>query len=95
MPRKEYKKLKGRQLSERTAEDMVNLLNTSLEITQFLELCRSLKGMQSTSQHRYTTRSKSKVMENKVEALEQQNQDLKGEVSQLKKQMAQMFQVLS
>ncbi|RDX64286.1 hypothetical protein CR513_57172, partial [Mucuna pruriens] len=34
-------------------------------------------------------------MENKVGALELQNQDLKGEVSQLKEQMTQMFQVLS
>ncbi|RDY01973.1 hypothetical protein CR513_14637, partial [Mucuna pruriens] len=34
-------------------------------------------------------------MESKVEVLEQQNQDLKGEVSQLKEQMAQMFQILT
>ncbi|RDX70796.1 hypothetical protein CR513_49921, partial [Mucuna pruriens] len=34
-------------------------------------------------------------MENKVEALKQQNQDIKGEVSQLKEQMTQMFQILS
>ncbi|RDX79088.1 hypothetical protein CR513_40528, partial [Mucuna pruriens] len=34
-------------------------------------------------------------MESKIEALGLQNQDLKGEVSQLKKQMAQMFQILS
>ncbi|RDY07396.1 hypothetical protein CR513_08490, partial [Mucuna pruriens] len=34
-------------------------------------------------------------MGNKIEALELQNQDLKGEVSQLKERMAQMFQILS
>ncbi|RDY01164.1 hypothetical protein CR513_15544, partial [Mucuna pruriens] len=34
-------------------------------------------------------------MESKVETLEQQNQDLKGEVGQLREQMAQMFQILS
>ncbi|RDY11817.1 hypothetical protein CR513_03457, partial [Mucuna pruriens] len=34
-------------------------------------------------------------MENKIEELELKNQDLKGEVSQLKEQMAQMFQILS
>ncbi|RDY00954.1 hypothetical protein CR513_15802, partial [Mucuna pruriens] len=33
-------------------------------------------------------------MESKVDALEQQNQDLKGEVGQLREQMAQMFQIL-
>ncbi|RDX69965.1 hypothetical protein CR513_50848, partial [Mucuna pruriens] len=42
----------------------------------------------------YTTRSKSKAMESKIKALELQNQDLKGEVSQLKEQMVQMFQIL-
>ncbi|RDY11349.1 hypothetical protein CR513_04006, partial [Mucuna pruriens] len=45
--------------------------------------------------HRYATFSKSRAMENKVKALEQQNQDLKGEVDQLKEQMTQMFQLLS
>ncbi|RDX89961.1 hypothetical protein CR513_28213, partial [Mucuna pruriens] len=34
-------------------------------------------------------------MESKVEALEQQNQDLKSEVGQLWEQMAQMFQILT
>ncbi|RDX72860.1 hypothetical protein CR513_47604, partial [Mucuna pruriens] len=34
-------------------------------------------------------------MESKVEALEQQNQDLRGEVGQLWEQMAQMFQILT
>ncbi|RDY02283.1 hypothetical protein CR513_14272, partial [Mucuna pruriens] len=34
-------------------------------------------------------------MESKVEALEQQNQDLKGEVGQLTEQMAQIFQMLT
>ncbi|RDX60683.1 hypothetical protein CR513_61154, partial [Mucuna pruriens] len=88
--------------SLRVAEGMVHPLNTPPEITQFLELYQSLYnnlkslssppqgtlGKQSMSQHRYATRSKSKAMENKVEALKQQNQDLKGEVSQLKEQMA-------
>ncbi|RDX77970.1 hypothetical protein CR513_41821, partial [Mucuna pruriens] len=43
----------------------------------------------------YTKRTKSKAVESKIETLELQNQDLKGEVSQLKEQMAQMFQILS
>ncbi|RDY06702.1 hypothetical protein CR513_09271, partial [Mucuna pruriens] len=43
----------------------------------------------------YVTHSKSKAMESKIEVLEFQNQDLKGEVGQLKEQMAQMFQILS
>ncbi|RDX74114.1 hypothetical protein CR513_46172, partial [Mucuna pruriens] len=34
-------------------------------------------------------------MESKVETLEQQNQDLKGEVGQLREQMAQIFQILT
>ncbi|RDY14332.1 hypothetical protein CR513_00610, partial [Mucuna pruriens] len=34
-------------------------------------------------------------MESKVEALEQQNQDLRGEVRQLREEMAQMFQMLT
>ncbi|RDX73876.1 hypothetical protein CR513_46447, partial [Mucuna pruriens] len=53
------------------------------------------KAKQSMHQHKYTTRLKSKVMENKVEALEQQNQDLRGEVGQLQEQMVQMFQILT
>ncbi|RDX82627.1 hypothetical protein CR513_36561, partial [Mucuna pruriens] len=53
------------------------------------------KAKQSTHQHKYTTRLKSKAMESKVEALEQQNQDLRGEVGQLWEQMAQMFQILT
>ncbi|RDX73770.1 hypothetical protein CR513_46577, partial [Mucuna pruriens] len=44
---------------------------------------------------RYATHSMTRAMENNVEVLEQQNQDLKGEVSQLKEQMTQMFQILS
>ncbi|RDX93097.1 hypothetical protein CR513_24690, partial [Mucuna pruriens] len=53
------------------------------------------KVKQSTHQHKYTTILRSKVMESKVEALEQQNEDLRGEVGQLRKQMAQMFQILT
>ncbi|RDX82625.1 hypothetical protein CR513_36559, partial [Mucuna pruriens] len=41
------------------------------------------------------TCSRSKALESKIEALELENQDLKGDVSQLKEQMAQMFQNLS
>ncbi|RDX85180.1 hypothetical protein CR513_33676, partial [Mucuna pruriens] len=51
-------------------EGMVYPLNTPVEIMQFLELCNSLKAKLSASQHWYATCSKSKVMENKVEALE-------------------------
>ncbi|RDY09899.1 hypothetical protein CR513_05667, partial [Mucuna pruriens] len=47
------------------------------------------------SQHKYTIHLRSKSMESKVEALEQQNQDLRGEVGQLREQMAQMFQILT
>ncbi|RDX82980.1 hypothetical protein CR513_36171, partial [Mucuna pruriens] len=39
----------------------------------------------------YATRSKSKAMDNKIEALEQQNQELKGEMSLLREQMDQLF----
>ncbi|RDY05177.1 hypothetical protein CR513_11011, partial [Mucuna pruriens] len=53
------------------------------------------KAKQSTHQHKYTTGLKSKIMESKVEALEQQNQDLRNEVGQLREQMAQLFQVLT
>ncbi|RDY13186.1 hypothetical protein CR513_01929, partial [Mucuna pruriens] len=79
-------------------EGMVNPLSTPVEITHINTYHNasnktpwdSRKGKQSTSQHRYATHSKSKAMENKVEALKQQNQDLKGE-----EQMTQMFQLLS
>ncbi|RDX93009.1 hypothetical protein CR513_24789, partial [Mucuna pruriens] len=58
-----------------------------------MDIPRSLFAVEGM--HRYATHSRSKAMENKIEALELQNQDLKGEVSQLKEQMAQMFQILS
>ncbi|RDX83335.1 hypothetical protein CR513_35754, partial [Mucuna pruriens] len=57
------------------------------------EEARNVK--QSVLQHKYATRLRSKVMESKVEALEQQNQDLRDEVGQLREQMAQMFQMLT
>ncbi|RDX83406.1 hypothetical protein CR513_35677, partial [Mucuna pruriens] len=40
-------------------------------------------------------RLRSKVMESEVEALEQKNQNLGGEVGQLQEQMAQMFHILT
>ncbi|RDX77540.1 hypothetical protein CR513_42324, partial [Mucuna pruriens] len=78
------------------AEEMVKQPRTPIEITQFLSLRRNLrKAKHSAHQHKYTMRLKSKVMESKVEAVKQQNQDLKSEVGQLREQMAQMFQILT
>ncbi|RDX66108.1 hypothetical protein CR513_55168, partial [Mucuna pruriens] len=68
------------------AEGMTNSLNTPPKITQFLELCRGLydglkimfspqRGTlvidQKAKLSAYATLSKSKAMDNKIEALEQ------------------------
>ncbi|RDX97567.1 hypothetical protein CR513_19656, partial [Mucuna pruriens] len=71
-------------------------LARDVHILGFIPVCESTCGdTRKAKLSAYTTRSRSKVMEDKVGALELQNQDLNGEVSQLKEQMAQMSQILS
>ncbi|RDX66859.1 hypothetical protein CR513_54326, partial [Mucuna pruriens] len=45
--------------------------------------------------HRYRTKSQAKDMEDAIESLEQQNQELKGEIGQLREQMSKLFELFT
>ncbi|RDY11598.1 hypothetical protein CR513_03717, partial [Mucuna pruriens] len=78
------------------ANQAIRSIPKSLRVAEEMKCALDTRKVkQSAHQHKYATRLKSKVMESKVEALEQQNQDLRGEVGQLREQMAQMFQILT